>query len=164
MSSYKTKLSNWKYSDSLEDIYIAYEPIIAYSTVFLCEDNGIYKVYVNQSASFDNGISWLVGVAQNDAKPGEEVGIIIKGLSKVRVYSRSIPTNKNLYLMAYNGNALSNGCTCQKDETNIDRYTSDNKYLYVGHVPASTQRKIGSTLNPTYKIVEAWIGIVSTVD
>ena len=65
--------------------YIAREPILAYSPVFMCITAANHpQLYVSQTTDFDNGNPLFVGIAQNDAATGETVGLIRSGLSTVR--------------------------------------------------------------------------------
>ena len=146
----KSQISTYSFNESLQDVFIAYENIIAYSPVFLCMNDGVFKVYVNQTGELDNGTAWLIGVAQNDAGVGEEVKVINKGLTNIRVYSRTNVNNRNVFLMAYNGNSLSNGCTCLHSEEGIPVYDADNSKsnLFVGHIIVSNETTPSPTNEP----------------
>jgi hypothetical protein len=156
------KISNTRYDESIRYLHVAYESIVAYSVVFIVNDNCLPKVYTNQNASFAGGNPWVFGIAQNDAEPGEIVEVQYSGMSKVRFYSRNIPLNTIIFLQKD-----TNGVCCLANENGIETFKketgdSENGYsIMCGFVPPITQPIMGSTFEPRSMIVDAWIHITT---
>ena len=115
-------------------------------------------VYANQNSGFDGGNPWAIGIAQNNAQPGEIVEVIYSGMSKVRFFSRNVPVNTNIYLQK-NGA----GACCLINEASVEVLKrTDGQAVMVGHVLPRTQPIMGSTLEPRYMTVDVWIQIATT--
>ena len=158
---YFIKISNHKFTQGIHHLHLAREPIVAYSVVFAVQDSELYNaimVYANQNAGFDGGNPWAIGIAQNNAQPGEIVEVIYTGMSKVRFFSRNVPVNTNIYIQQ-NGA----GACCLIDEDGVDVLTrEDGQAIMVGHVLPRTQPIMGSTFEHRSMIVDVWIQIATT--
>ena len=156
------KISTTRFDESIQYVHVAYESIVAYSVVFLVNDNGLSKVYTNQNEAFAGGNPWVIGIAQNDANKGEVVNVQYSGMSKVRFYSRNIPVNTIIFLQKD-----TNGVCCLANENGIETFKkqtgdSENGYsIMCGFVAPRTQPIMGSTLEPTEMIVDALINITT---
>ena len=125
-----TKIANITFSDNIYHLHKAYEPIMIYSVVFGVYDENMIKVYTSQTASFDNGNPWVIGVAQNDAEIGDIIEVQYSGMSAIRFYGYNVPWGNDIFLLND-----SKGTTCITTDSDIEPYKKiDGKMLMVGHV------------------------------
>lgn len=152
-----TKIGSFEFNSHIIENYIAQEPILAYSPVFMCSISTEHqRLYVSQTNDFDNGNPLFVGIAQNDANIGEIVGLITSGLSTVRFYSNGFGRGENIYLTSGINNPELLGTTCIPTEGN-PVYLRKGNPIYVGRIIPTTLTGVGLTRFPYVKYATAWI-------
>jgi hypothetical protein len=154
-----TKIGNITFSDNINYLHKAYDPIIAYSVVFGVFDQNIIKVYTSQNTAFDNGNPWAIGIAQNNAEIGETVEVKYSGMSAIRFYGHNTPSGTDLYLLKNIDNQpLSNGATCLRTDSDVEPYKKiDGQMLMIGHVLPRTQPLLGYVQFPRYYTINVYI-------
>ena len=163
MTTPNTKIANFTFSNDIQYLHKAYEPIIAYSVVFGVFDENMIKVYTSQNAAFDNGNPWAIGISQNNAEIGEIVEVQYSGMSKIRFYGHNTPSGTDLYLLKTIDNTpLSDGATCLRTDSDVEPYKKiDGKMLMVGHVLPRTQILLGYVRYPMYYTTEVFVQLTS---
>jgi hypothetical protein len=155
--SFSTKIGSFEFDSHIIENYIAYEPILAYSPVFICTTaTNHQQLYVSQTTEFDNGNPLFAGIAQNDAVTGETLGLITSGLSTVRFYSNGFGRGENIYITNGITNPELLGTTCIPIEGN-PVYLRNGSPIHVGRIIPTTFFSAGLTRFPYVKYAKAWI-------